>query len=178
MSAPERRLAARAWSALGLLAASMLVARLAAQPALPVLPPGPALDGVRRRCLSCHEVDLIAQQRLSRAGWTREVEKMVRWGAAVPEPEKGPMIEYLALQFGPARAAAPPAAPASTSSRGEKIFRARCLLCHEADLSEQQRLGRAGWEREVDKMVRWGAVVSPDEKGPLVEFLASRYGPR
>jgi hypothetical protein len=45
-------------------------------------------------------------------------------------------------------------------------------------LITQQRLTREGWGREVDKMVRWGARVPPEERGTLVEFLASRWGVR
>jgi hypothetical protein len=43
---------------------------------------------------------------------------------------------------------------------------------------EQQRLGTAAWGREIDKMVRWGASVSPTEKDTLVGYLSQRFGPR
>ena len=58
-----------------------------------------------------------------------------------------------------------------------KIFEERCLLCHEADLTRQQRLSRQGWTREVDKMVRWGAAVTDAEKEPLVDYLVRNFGP-
>jgi hypothetical protein len=50
-------------------------------------------------------------------------------------------------------------------------------VCHEDDLSAQQRLSAAAWGRTIDKMVRWGAKVSADERGALVAYLASRWGP-
>src|SRR5262249_46701532 len=34
-------------------------------------------------CNACHEEDIIAQQRLNRGQWGREIDKMVRWGAQV-----------------------------------------------------------------------------------------------
>jgi hypothetical protein len=46
-------------------------------------------------CTACHGPDLIDQQRLTRTGWQREVEKMMRWGARVPETEKETLVEYL-----------------------------------------------------------------------------------
>lgn len=52
-----------------------------------------------RSCLTCHERDLIAQQRLARAGWMREVEKMTRWGAPVSEPEKAALVDFLAKTY-------------------------------------------------------------------------------
>jgi hypothetical protein len=41
-----------------------------------------------------------------------------------------------------------------------------------------QRLTRAQWEREIDKMVRWGATVKPDDRSGMIEFLLSHFGPR
>jgi hypothetical protein len=55
------------------------------------------------------------------------------------------------------------------------VVRARCLSCHGADLTEQQRLTPAGWTREVEKMIRWGAAVSESEKPVLAAYLAARF---
>ena len=63
------------------------------------LPAGPGKETVTTRCLTCHESDLIAQQRLSRAGWGRELDKMIRWGAPVTEPEKNGLVEFLADRY-------------------------------------------------------------------------------
>ena len=126
------------------------------------------------RCLSCHEADLIVQQRLSRVGWVRSVDKMVRWGATVPAAERDPMIDYLAAHFAPTPAASHLVATAAT----EAIYKRACLGCHDDDLIEAQRLSRAGWIREVDKMIRWGADVAPSDKDALVDYLTARYPPR
>ena len=78
-------------------------------------------------------------------------------------------------------AAAPaPAASAVSSDSGaaNATFDRACRACHADDLISQQRLTREGWGREVDKMIRWGARVTPEERSPLVEFLASRWGVR
>ena len=55
----------------------------------------------KRACLVCHESDIISQQKLSKAGWTNSVNKMIRWGATVPDAEKEALIDYLAAQFPP-----------------------------------------------------------------------------
>jgi cytochrome c5 len=55
----------------------------------------------KRVCLTCHDADMIEQQRLTPTGWTRSVEKMMRWGAAVSDAEKQPLIDHLAARFGP-----------------------------------------------------------------------------
>ena len=57
-------------------------------------------------------------------------------------------------------------------------YRAACMGCHVNDVVEQQRLTRGQWDKEVDKMVRWGANVKPEYKNQLVDFLVNRWGPR
>jgi len=139
------------------------------------LPDGVGAEVVRTKCLLCHETDLIMQQRLSRPGWVREVDKMIRWGTVVSDTEKEAIIDYLANNLGPKPVAVTAAAGGDES--GKKMFQEKCLLCHESDLTEQQHLSRAGWTREVDKMVRWGAVVNDAEKEVLVSYLAGLYHP-
>jgi len=53
----------------------------------------------KRACLTCHEADIIEQQKLNATGWTNSVNKMIRWGATVPDAEKQPLIDYLAAHF-------------------------------------------------------------------------------
>ena len=56
----------------------------------------------KRACQTCHDTDIIEQQRLSKTGWTRSVEKMMRWGAQVTDADKEPLVDYLVSRF-PAR---------------------------------------------------------------------------
>jgi hypothetical protein len=81
----------------------------------------------------------------------------------------------------PSQTTAP--APSATSDQPAsapepEVVAKSCLTCHERDLIAQQRLTRAGWGREVDKMIRWGAPVTDAEKKVLIEFLAGRYPAR
>jgi hypothetical protein len=54
---------------------------------------------------------------------------------------------------------------------------ASCLECHEARIIVQQRLGKAAWTKEVDKMMKWGAVVDPADRDALIDYLSSNFGP-
>ncbi|MEX2260727.1 MAG: molybdopterin-dependent oxidoreductase [Bryobacteraceae bacterium] len=56
--------------------------------------------------------------------------------------------------------------------------KASCIGCHEADIIAGQRLTRAQWEREVNKMVGWGAKVKPEDRSALLDFLTGNFGPR
>ena len=146
-----------------------------AQAPTAALPAGAGAEVVRAKCIGCHEADLIVSQRLSPAGWDREVAKMERWGAKLSPEERPVLVEYLTRVFGVRPTASHDAAAVPA---GETVFTRACRVCHDDDLSAQQRLTSAGWGREVDKMVRWGAQVSADEKGPLVAYLTSRWGHR
>lgn len=136
------------------------------------LPVAAASDIVRNRCVTCHGADLIEQQRLTREGWTREVDKMIAWGAVVNEAEKGRLVDYLAVQFASTRGQALPP-PDLSDSGGAPIVTARCLTCHDRRLIDQQRLTAEGWTRVIDKMVGWGATVNAAERAELAEHFAS-----
>ena len=139
----------------------------------PTLPAGAGVEVATAKCIGCHEADLIVSQRLSPAGWDREVAKMERWGATLTADERRALVGYLTRQFvGQPEVSHEAAAVAA----GEAVFKEACRMCHDDDLSEQQRLSAAAWGREVDKMVRWGAKVSAEEKPALVVYLTSRWG--
>jgi DMSO/TMAO reductase YedYZ molybdopterin-dependent catalytic subunit len=76
----------------------------------------------------------------------------------------------------------PNAAPAianNVSSPPEpQGFRETCLGCHNDDVIRQQRLTRAQWDREINKMTGWGARVQPVFRETLLDYLSNIAGPR
>jgi hypothetical protein len=67
----------------------------------PELPPGPMQQKVTTACTECHESRIILQQRLSKATWTKEVDKMIKWGAVVDAADRDAFIDYLSANFSP-----------------------------------------------------------------------------
>ena len=65
------------------------------------LPPGPMQAKATTSCLECHEARIILQQRLSKAAWTKEVDKMVKWGALVEASDHDALVDYLSTNFSP-----------------------------------------------------------------------------
>lgn len=57
-------------------------------------------------------------------------------------------------------------------------FKNACQTCHEDDVIRQQRLTRAQWDRELNKMTGWGAQVSPDLRQSFLDYLSANFGPR
>jgi hypothetical protein len=64
-------------------------------------PAGPGKSVADAACLQCHSASMGLQQRLTEKQWTASVEKMMRWGAAVPADKKAELIAYLVANFGP-----------------------------------------------------------------------------
>ncbi len=76
------------------------------------LPPGAMQAKATTSCTECHEARIILQQRLSKAAWTKEVDKMMKWGALVDGADRDALIDYLSTNFSPDQ---PPYNPPRTS---------------------------------------------------------------
>ena len=61
-----------------------------------------------------------------------------------------------------------------SAERGKQEEQRSCVPCHSLRLVDSQRLSPAAWQREVDKMIGWGAVVS--DRQTLIDYLAQEYG--
>ena len=68
--------------------------------------------------------------------------------------------------------------PSTSSLPQPNAFKGQCGICHDDDVIRQQRLTRAQWEREINKMTGWGATVKDEEKAGLLDYLFGNYGPR
>jgi hypothetical protein len=97
----------RARSALAVLLAAALVAGMgagwrAARSSAEgnALPPGRHVELVQGRCVICHGLDIVAQQRLDRSGWAAIVDRMIVYGAPIAPEEREPILEYLVTHLG------------------------------------------------------------------------------
>ena len=106
---------------------------------------------VRGACLSCHSEQMLAQQRLTPAQWSKTVGKMVLWGANLDPKDVEPLVTYLSatsgvdagpyvadsLTAGEALAEIAPTPdgpiPAGDVERGKPLFVEKCAGCHGAD---------------------------------------------
>ena len=72
----------------------------------------------------------------------------------------------------------PQIAPSSGSAMEmPAAFQNACLVCHQDDVIRQQRLTRAQWDREINKMTKWGAELKTEDRNKILDFLFSNYGP-
>ena len=60
---------------------------------------------------------------------------------------------------------------------GREIAQRACLLCHGAQLINQQKKDEAGWEKTIAQMEKWGAPVKPAEHDVLKAYFVKKLGP-
>jgi hypothetical protein len=87
------------------------------------LPAGAMQAKATTACTECHEARIIVQQRLSKAAWTKEVDKMVKWGAVVDTGDHDALIDYLSANFNPDQPPYNPPRSASGTNGGKKTSR-------------------------------------------------------
>jgi hypothetical protein len=86
-----------------ILASALAMALLAADQA--TLDRGPKEEAVG--CTPCHSLRLVHSQRLSKATWSKELDKMAGWGSKIQDRDA--LLEYLAANYGDDKPASPPA---------------------------------------------------------------------
>jgi hypothetical protein len=51
----------------------------------------------------------------------------------------------------------------------------RCVICHSVEIAVQQRLGPQGWSETLDRMIKYGAPIPPEDKAKLMTYLLQHY---
>ena len=72
----------------------------------------------------------------------------------------------------------PPTRVPDLSPQQNNELRTACVVCHDDDVIRQQRLTRAQWDAELNKMIGWGANVKDEDRGKLLDYLFTNFGPR
>jgi hypothetical protein len=52
-----------------------------------------------------------------------------------------------------------------------------CTECHDSYIIMQQRLSNKAWAKEVDKMIKWGALVDPNDRNAFIDYLSTNFSP-
>jgi hypothetical protein len=54
----------------------------------------------------------------------------------------------------------------------------RCVMCHSVEIAVQQRLGPRGWSETLDRMIKYGAPIPPEDKTKLMAYLLRHFRDR
>jgi cytochrome c5 len=71
-----------------------------------------------RACTACHSLAIIHSQRLSKAAWNRELDKMAGWGTKIADRDA--LLEYLVSNYGDDKAPPPPAMTKDASDHAQR----------------------------------------------------------
>ena len=51
----------------------------------------------------------------------------------------------------------------------------RCVICRSVEIAVQQRFGPQGWSETLDRMIKYGAPIPPEDKAQLMTYLLRHY---
>jgi cytochrome c5 len=142
------------------------------------LPEGESKKLLEEHCASCHSLKRVIDLKQSQGAWKVLVVKMVGYGAHLNDKEVNAMTEYLTKYFGPESSDAA-AKPDSTEEKTAKRYiDGICSSCHDADLIRSTTATKEEWYEIVKRMNGRDAGVSARDVDILVDYLASKYGPK
>ena len=148
------------------------------------LPEGEGKKLLEERCAGCHSLKPVVSLKQSQDAWNALVVKMVGYGAQLDDKEVDVATGYLTKYFGPASDARSEssAAAAKPDSPEEKIAKRYiegiCSSCHDAGLIRATEATKQEWFDIVTRMNGLDAGVSARDVDVLVDYLASKYGPK
>ncbi len=162
------------------------------RPARPdvTLPLGPVRSVILKSCTSCHGIDDLGYHALDRAGWSDVIERMkttpsgVVTGAAISDPDKEILLDWLVEQFGPDTTPFPreymprelSEADFLNDEQAESRLAGTCEACHGLDRVDDMRANEEEWRAILLDMMGRGARLAISDVEPLVEWLARTRG--
>lgn len=93
------------------------------------LPEGPGKDLVLAKCQACHDIGLVARERLSRERWDAVVREMELQGLQLTGEERAAILDYLVTYLGTEPPPPPAQAETPVQRTGAQVY-ANCVGCH------------------------------------------------
>ena len=142
------------------------------------LPEGEGKKLLEERCAGCHSLKPVVSLKQSQGAWKELVVKMVGYGAQLDDKEVDVATEYLTKHFGPESSAAASKPDSLEEKTAERYIKGICSSCHDAGLIRTTEATRKEWYDIVMRMNGLDAGVSSRDVDVLVDYLASKYGPK
>jgi cytochrome c5 len=142
------------------------------------LPEGEGKKLLEERCASCHSLKPVVSLKQSQDAWKKLVVKMVGYGAQLDDKEVDVATRYLTKYFGPESSAAAAKPDSPEEKTAKRYIEGICSSCHDAGLIRSTRATRQEWFDIVTRMNGLDAGVSERDVDLLVDYLASKYGPK
>ncbi|HEY6343954.1 MAG TPA: hypothetical protein VIY49_20860 [Bryobacteraceae bacterium] len=140
------------------------------------LPEGEGKKLLEERCAGCHSLKTVVSLKQSQGAWKKLVVKMMGYGARLDDKEVDVATEYLTKYFGPGSSAATAESPEEKIAK--RYIEGICSSCHDAGLIRSTEATKQEWFDIVTRMNGLDAGVSQRDVELLVDYLASKYGPK
>jgi cytochrome c2 len=160
-------------------------AQLRGRPTRPqVIPPqGPPRQVIFKYCTACHGIDDYAYNALDRAGWDALLTAKHR-GLTIelPSAERGVLLDWLAVRFGPGTKPFPRTYVARevttffSDAAAEALLQRACTSCHGIERVNDARFSPDRWRAVTVDMRERGARLEDEEVERLVEWLGRTKG--
>lgn len=156
------------------------------------LPEGEGRQLVLSTCTQCHSLGPLVLQRKTAAGWRATTKDMISRGAQIHLDEIAPITAYLTRNYGPDTPPEPvngkqikPEAEAPHNEQiantdlpegeGKMLIVSACTECHSLNKITEQRKDRAGWQANVNEMIKLGAKLRSDQASVIVAYLSTHF---
>jgi cytochrome c5 len=142
------------------------------------LPEGAGKKLLEERCAGCHTLKSVVGLKQSKTAWKDLVVKMVGYGAQLDAKEVDTATDYLTKYFGPESSAVAAKADSAEEKIAKRYIDGICSSCHDAGLIRSTTATKQEWLDIVTRMNGMDAGVSQRDVEVLVNYLASKYGPK
>jgi len=142
------------------------------------LPEGEGKKLLEERCAGCHSLKPVVSLKQSQGAWKKLVVKMVGYGAQLDDKEIDVATEYLRKYFGPESSAVAGKPDSPEEKIAKRYIEGICSSCHDAGLIRSTKATKQEWFDIVTRMNGKDAGVSQRDVDLLVDYLASKYGPK
>lgn len=147
----------------GLAAAVVCTVAVALAGDAAALPEGKGKLAVATACVSCHDLSVVTDKRMSRQDWDASVNTMVDRGLSLSKEQASKIVAYLTRNFGPA-------------DGGGGLVVEICSTCHELERIREQHWTKDEWREETKGMISEGAAVSDEDVDLILNYLARNFG--
>jgi cytochrome c5 len=142
------------------------------------LPEGEGKKLLEERCAGCHDMKPVVSLRQNESAWRELIVKMRGYGAQLDNKEVDVATEYLTKYFGPRSSTAAATSVSPEEKTAERYIKGICSSCHDGGLVRSTNATKAEWFEIVMRMNSLDAGVSARDVDVLVDYLASKYGPK
>lgn len=149
------------------------------------LPEGPGKMLATQYCQDCHSLADLTGAHKQAEQWRKTVVTMIDRGARLPPDKIDILVDYLAKNFAPAKAASGGPSTASGGKAaglpegpGKAIAIQYCQSCHSMTLVTRARKSAPEWRQSIQKMVFFGSTLPKQDVEPLTRYLAKNFGPQ